>query len=100
MDMVSYSRHFWASFEVLRIVGRVIANVLGRPAAQERMLHTWSICGMEVNKLLMHTLLFKEVEREARIVMSVHCQVAIELDMIVTYVRCGVVLTVVINTLK
>lgn len=61
MNIVPYLRKLRALLEVLWVVVRVVADVLCRAAAQERMLNAGAVRSMEVDELLMYPLLLKEV---------------------------------------
>lgn len=72
MDIIPYRRQLWALLEVFGVIVRIIADVFGCPAAKERVLNAGTVCGMEVDELLVYPLLLKEVEGKTRIVVSIY----------------------------
>lgn len=64
MNVGSQLRHLWTLLEILGIVESVVANVLGCPATEERMFQARVFCGVEIDELLVNSLLLKEVKRQ------------------------------------
>jgi hypothetical protein len=65
VDIVSDGGHVGTAFEILRVSGGIVANILCCPAAQKRVLSTRTLGCVKVDKAFVNAFFFDKIQGQA-----------------------------------